>query len=88
VRRFICAAYVSSRRASEVASERPFGEQALEAVRLGQAQPREGTVAQRSQVLERVRLLKGIRGTETGIHLATHRWQKNSAARRIRRYAF
>jgi DNA-binding Lrp family transcriptional regulator len=37
------------------------------------AELRAGTLAELSQVLERVRLLKGIRGTETSIHLATYR---------------
>jgi DNA-binding Lrp family transcriptional regulator len=37
------------------------------------AELRASTVAELSQVLERVRLLKGIRGTETSIHLATYR---------------
>jgi DNA-binding Lrp family transcriptional regulator len=37
------------------------------------AELRAGTVSELSQVLERVRLLKGIRGTETSIHLATYR---------------
>jgi DNA-binding Lrp family transcriptional regulator len=37
------------------------------------AELRAGTMAELSQVLERVRLLKGIRGTETSIHLATYR---------------
>ncbi len=37
------------------------------------AELRAGTMAELSQVLERVRLLKGIRGTETHIHLATYR---------------
>ena len=37
------------------------------------AELRATTVAELSQVLERVRLLKGIRGTETSIHLATYR---------------
>ena len=32
-----------------------------------------GNVTTLSQALERVRLLKGIRGTETSIHLATYR---------------
>jgi len=30
-------------------------------------------MAELSQVLERIRLLKGIRSTETSIHLATYR---------------
>jgi DNA-binding Lrp family transcriptional regulator len=37
------------------------------------AELRAATVTELSQVLERVRLLKGIRGTETSIHLATYR---------------
>jgi DNA-binding Lrp family transcriptional regulator len=37
------------------------------------AELRTGTMAGLSQVLERIRLLKGIRGTETSIHLATYR---------------
>jgi DNA-binding Lrp family transcriptional regulator len=37
------------------------------------AELRAGTMAGLSQVLERIRLLKGIRGTETSIHLATYR---------------
>jgi DNA-binding Lrp family transcriptional regulator len=37
------------------------------------AELRAGTMAELSQVLERIRLLKGIRGTETSIHLATYR---------------
>jgi DNA-binding Lrp family transcriptional regulator len=37
------------------------------------AELRAGTLAELSQVLERVRLLEGIRGTETSIHLATYR---------------
>ncbi len=37
------------------------------------AELRAATMAELSQVLERVRLLKGIRGTETSIHLATYR---------------
>ena len=37
------------------------------------AELRASTMAELSQVLERVRLLKGIRGTETSIHLATYR---------------
>ncbi len=32
-----------------------------------------GTMTELSQVLERVRLVRGIRGTETSIHLATYR---------------
>ena len=32
-----------------------------------------GTMTELSQVLERIRLLRGIRGTETSIHLATYR---------------
>ena len=34
---------------------------------------RASTMAELSQVLERIRLLKGIRGTETSIHLASYR---------------
>jgi len=37
------------------------------------AELRAGSMAELSQVLERIRLLKGIRGTETSIHLATYR---------------
>jgi DNA-binding Lrp family transcriptional regulator len=37
------------------------------------AELRAATMAELSQVLERIRLLKGIRGTETSIHLATYR---------------
>ncbi len=37
------------------------------------AELRAATVAELSQVLERIRLLKGIRGTETSIHLASYR---------------
>jgi len=37
------------------------------------AELRAGTMAGLSQVLERIRLLKGIRGTETSIHLASYR---------------
>jgi DNA-binding Lrp family transcriptional regulator len=37
------------------------------------AELRAATVAELSQVLERVRLLKGIRGTEPSIHLAPYR---------------
>ena len=37
------------------------------------AELRASTVQELSQVLERIRLLKGIRGTETSIHLATYR---------------
>jgi DNA-binding Lrp family transcriptional regulator len=37
------------------------------------AELRATTVQELSQVLERIRLLKGIRGTETSIHLATYR---------------
>jgi DNA-binding Lrp family transcriptional regulator len=37
------------------------------------AELRAGTMAELSQVLERIRLLKGIRGTETSIHLASYR---------------
>ena len=37
------------------------------------AELRATNLAELSQVLERVRLLKGIRGTETSIHLATYR---------------
>ncbi len=37
------------------------------------AELRAATMAELSQVLERVRLLKGIRGTETSIHLASYR---------------
>ncbi len=37
------------------------------------AELRAGSMTELSQVLERVRLLKGIRGTETSIHLATFR---------------
>jgi DNA-binding Lrp family transcriptional regulator len=37
------------------------------------AELRAGTMTELSQVLERIRLLKGIRGTETSIHLATYR---------------
>ena len=37
------------------------------------AELRATTMAELSQVLERIRLLKGIRGTETSIHLATYR---------------
>jgi DNA-binding Lrp family transcriptional regulator len=37
------------------------------------AELRAGTMSGLSQVLERIRLLKGIRGTETSIHLATYR---------------
>ncbi len=37
------------------------------------AELRASTMTELSQVLERIRLLKGIRGTETSIHLATYR---------------
>lgn len=37
------------------------------------AELRAGSMAELSQVLERIRLLKGIRSTETSIHLATYR---------------
>jgi DNA-binding Lrp family transcriptional regulator len=37
------------------------------------AEVRAASMAELSQVLERVRLLKGIRSTETSIHLATYR---------------
>lgn len=37
------------------------------------AELRASTMAELSQVLERIRLLRGIRGTETSIHLATYR---------------
>jgi DNA-binding Lrp family transcriptional regulator len=37
------------------------------------AELRATTMAELSQVLERIRLIKGIRGTETSIHLATYR---------------
>jgi DNA-binding Lrp family transcriptional regulator len=37
------------------------------------AELRATSMAELSQVLERIRLLKGIRGTETSIHLATYR---------------
>jgi DNA-binding Lrp family transcriptional regulator len=37
------------------------------------AELRAGTMTELSQVLERIRLLRGIRGTETSIHLATYR---------------
>jgi DNA-binding Lrp family transcriptional regulator len=37
------------------------------------AELRAGSMAELSQVLERIRLLKGIRGTETSIHLASYR---------------
>ena len=37
------------------------------------AELRAATLAELSEVLERVRLLKGIRGTETSIHLASYR---------------
>jgi DNA-binding Lrp family transcriptional regulator len=37
------------------------------------AELRATTMTELSQVLERIRLLKGIRGTETSIHLATYR---------------
>lgn len=37
------------------------------------AELRAATMVELSKVLERVRLLKGIRGTETSIHLATYR---------------
>ena len=37
------------------------------------AELRTGSMAELSQVLERIRLLKGIRSTETSIHLATYR---------------
>jgi len=37
------------------------------------AEIRAGSMTELSQVLERVRLLKGIRGTETSIHLSTYR---------------
>jgi DNA-binding Lrp family transcriptional regulator len=37
------------------------------------AELRASTMQELSQVLERIRLLKGIRGTETSIHLATYR---------------
>jgi DNA-binding Lrp family transcriptional regulator len=36
------------------------------------AELRATSMAELSQVLERIRLLKGIRGTETSIHLATY----------------
>ncbi|WP_300649418.1 Lrp/AsnC ligand binding domain-containing protein, partial [Hydrogenophaga sp.] len=32
-----------------------------------------GSMSELSQVLERIRLIKGIQGTETSIHLATYR---------------
>ena len=32
-----------------------------------------GSMAELSQILERIRLIKGIRGTETSIHLASYR---------------
>jgi hypothetical protein len=37
------------------------------------AELRASTMSELSQVLERIRLLRGIRGTETSIHLATYR---------------
>jgi DNA-binding Lrp family transcriptional regulator len=37
------------------------------------AELRAATMSELSQVLERIRLLRGIRGTETSIHLATYR---------------
>ena len=37
------------------------------------AEIRAASMAELSQVLERIRLLKGIRSTETSIHLATYR---------------
>src|SRR5689334_5781261 len=37
------------------------------------AELRAASMAELSQVLERIRLLKGIRSTETSIHLATYR---------------
>jgi DNA-binding Lrp family transcriptional regulator len=37
------------------------------------AELRATTMAELSQVLERIRLIRGIRGTETSIHLATYR---------------
>jgi DNA-binding Lrp family transcriptional regulator len=37
------------------------------------AELRAGSMAELSKVLERIRLLKGIRSTETSIHLATYR---------------
>jgi DNA-binding Lrp family transcriptional regulator len=37
------------------------------------AELRAASVQELSQVLERIRLLQGIRGTETSIHLATYR---------------
>jgi DNA-binding Lrp family transcriptional regulator len=37
------------------------------------AELRAATMAELSQVLERIRLLKGIRGTETSIHLTSYR---------------
>ena len=37
------------------------------------AEIRADTMAELSQVLERIRLVKGIRSTETNIHLATYR---------------
>ena len=37
------------------------------------AELRASSMAELSQVLERIRLLKGIRGTETSIHLASYR---------------
>jgi len=37
------------------------------------AELRTASMAELSQVLERIRLLKGIRSTETSIHLATYR---------------
>jgi len=37
------------------------------------AEMRASTMSELSQVLERIRLLRGIRGTETSIHLATYR---------------
>lgn len=37
------------------------------------AELRAATMSELSQVLERIRLLKGIRGTETSIHLASYR---------------
>ncbi|TDM09148.1 MAG: AsnC family transcriptional regulator [Ideonella sp. MAG2] len=37
------------------------------------AEIRADTMAELSQVLERIRLIKGIRSTETNIHLATYR---------------
>jgi DNA-binding Lrp family transcriptional regulator len=37
------------------------------------AEIRAGSMTELSQVLERIRLLKGIRGTETSIHLTSYR---------------